>query len=208
MAEDPRWLGWARRLQALSQTGLAFSRDPFDRERYEELREIAVEMMAAQSGADLAPIRDLFAQQHGYATPKMDVRGVVFLDEEILLVRERRDGLWTLPGGWADVGDTPSQAVVREIREESGYLTRPVKLLALWDRTRQGHAHPYPFHVYKLFVRCELEGGEPQDSAETEGARFFAEDQIPKLSIPRVTPAQIARLFEHLRDPERPADFD
>jgi ADP-ribose pyrophosphatase YjhB (NUDIX family) len=204
---DPKWLEWARRLQALSQSGLTFTTNPFERERYEEVAEIAAEMMADRSGDDPLLVRGLFDQQKGYATPKVDVRGVVFQEGRVLLVKEKRDGKWTLPGGWADVGDTPSQAVEREVREESGYLTRARKLLAVWDRTRHGHP-PAPFHIYKLFVECELIGGGPADSVETEGARFYAAGEIPDLSLPRTTPAQLQRLFEHARHPEWPTDFD
>jgi ADP-ribose pyrophosphatase YjhB (NUDIX family) len=144
----------------------------------------------------------------GHATPKVDVRGVVFRDEAILLVRERADGRWSLPGGWADVYDSPSEATVREIWEESGYRTRAVKLLALYDRTKQGHT-PMPFHAYKVIFQCEITGGEPQGgSVETDGVGFFREGELPELSISRVTAAQIARFFEHLRHPEWPADFD
>jgi ADP-ribose pyrophosphatase YjhB (NUDIX family) len=205
---EPKWLDWARRLQALAQTGLTHAHTPFDRERYDELLEIAAEMMACQSDGDLRAVRHLFAEQEGYATPKVDVRGVVFKDGKLLLVKERRDGCWTLPGGWADVDDTPSEAVVREVFEESGYRTKAMKLLAVWDRTRHGHEPPSLFRTYKIFILCELLGGAPADSIETEGAEFFAQDSIPRLSLPRVTPCQIARLFEHARHPEWPADFD
>lgn len=151
--------------------------------------------------------------EEGYATPKVDVRGVVFrLDpssgrDSILLVRELRDGLWTLPGGWADVDDSPAEATVREVYEESGYQTRAVKLLACYDRNKHGHP-PYGFHIYKLFFQCEPLGGEASGSIETADAAFFCEDGIPALSLPRVTPEQIARFFAHRRHPEWPTDFD
>jgi len=149
----------------------------------------------------------LFATESGYATPKVDVRGVVFRDDAILLVQERRDGQWTLPGGWADVNDSPAEATEREIWEESGYRARAVKLLACWDRNKHGHP-PYGYHIYKLFFQCELLGGEPTESTETADVGWFREDEIPPLSLPRVTPAQIARFFEHYRHPEWPTDFD
>jgi ADP-ribose pyrophosphatase YjhB (NUDIX family) len=204
---NPTWLNWARRLQAIAQNGLTFSRDHFDIERYEQLRAIAAEIMAAHSESDVNVIRDLFAGQVGYATPKVDVRGAVFRDDAILLVKERSDGCWTLPGGWADVGDSPAEAVVREIAEESGYQARAVKLLALYDRNKHGHP-PIPDHTYKLFFLCELIGGAPAESAETDAVGFFTEHELPDLSLTRVTPAQIARLFTHYRNPGLPADFD
>ncbi len=205
---ESKWIEWAQRLAALSQSGLAYTQNPFERERYEEARSIAAEMMSALTEDEPARLGALFAEERGYATPKVDVRGVVFRQGKLLLVREKRDGLWTLPGGWADVGDTPREAVEREIVEESGYTARATKLLAVWDRRRHGHPSPSTFHLYKLFIQCELTGGAPADSIETEGASFFAEDAIPTLSLPRVTPAQVSRLFEHLRHPEWPSDFD
>ncbi len=205
---DPQWLQWAKRLQAIAQIGLAYTQNVYDVERYEQIRTIAAEMMAAQSDADPAYVRELFAQEVGYATPKVDVRGVVFCDGEILLVKELSDGLWTLPGGWADVTDSPREAVEREVWEETGYRTRAAKLLAAYDREKQGHTPPYPYHVYKLFFRCDLIGGAAADSHETAGAAFFAPNAIPALSLSRVTPAQIVRLFEHYRHPDLPTDFD
>jgi len=204
---EPRWLEWARKIQALAQNGLAYAEGVYDRERYEELREIACEMFAEGGEADLAQVRALFQGETGYATPKVDVRGAVFADNRVLLVKERRDGKWTLPGGWADVWDTPSQAVEREVFEESGYRARAAKLLAVWDRGLHGHP-PTAMRIWKLIFRCELTGGEPAQSIETEGADWFAEDSLPELSLPRTTPSQLARLFEHLRHPEWPADFD
>jgi len=208
MAQEPDWLVWARRMQAIAQNGLTFARDPFDIERYTALRALAVEILAARSGADPALVASLFAGETGYATPKVDVRGVVFHKGLLLLVRERQDGGWTLPGGWADVGETPSEAVVKEVREESGYEVRAAKLLALLDRSRQGHP-PQLHHIYKAFIRCELVGGQAvSESVETDGVGFFGEHEIPPLSLNRVLPHQIARLFEHYRHPEWPADFD
>jgi len=203
----PNWLTWARRLQALAQSGLTYSENPFDRERYEQVRAVAAEIVAAQAGVDVGFVGELFAGQAGYATPKVDVRGVVFCDGEVLLVKERSDGRWTLPGGWADAGETPAEAVEREVWEESGYRVRATKLLALYDRDRHGHPS-FIFSIYKLFFRCELLGGEPCESVETAEARFFPEQDLPELSIGRVTPEEMARFFEHLRHPDWPTDFD
>jgi ADP-ribose pyrophosphatase YjhB (NUDIX family) len=204
---DPQWLAWARRLQAIAQSGLTFAADQYDRERYQQVRDIAAEMMAQGSGAGVTPVRDLFSAQSGYATPKVDVRAAVFRDNRILLVREREDGRWTLPGGWADVGESPALATVREVEEESGYQTRAVKLLAVYDRNRHGHP-PIPFHAYKLFFLCELTGGTAAPSGETDGVDWFAEGALPPLSLTRVTAAQIQRLFDHFRHPDWPTDFD
>jgi ADP-ribose pyrophosphatase YjhB (NUDIX family) len=205
---EPRWLEWARRLQAVAQNGLTYSRNPFETERYEAVRQVAAEMMAAGSGAEMELILDLFKGDVGYQTPKVDTRGVVFREDGILLVNELLDHKWTLPGGWADVNEAPSLAVTREVREEAGFETRAVKLLAVYDRVAQGHTPPHPFTAYKLFFRCEITGGAPAASIETGGAAFFREDEIPELSLARVTPRQIARMFEHYRHPEWPTDFD
>jgi ADP-ribose pyrophosphatase YjhB (NUDIX family) len=203
----PAWLDWARRLSALAQSGLEFAENPYDIERYTAIRAIAAEMIAHGAGSDADRVLDLLAGDVGYATPKVDVRGVVFRGGKILLVQERSDGLWTLPGGWADVGDSPADAVVREVREESGFETRATKLLALLDRNRHGHP-PHVNHIYKVFLRCEIVGGSPTTSHEIQGVGFFAEDEIPDLSLTRTMPAQVAWMFEHDRHPDWPADFD
>ena len=204
---EPNWLTWARKLQAIGQNGLTYSKDPFDIERFEELRELALEILQNYTDSDLPRIRDLFAGEHGHATPKVDVRGVVFNEDAILLVRERADGKWTLPGGWVDVNESPSESVVREVFEESGYQTKALKLLACYDRNRHPHP-PHPYHVYKLFFHCEIVGGSPSTSYETDGVDFFKQDAIPELSTGRVTSAQIDRFFEFLRSPDLPTDFD
>ncbi len=205
---NPQWLDWARRLQAIAQAGFTYTRDEYDRERYREVQRIAVELMAAGAAdVPVETIAGLFSAQTGYATPKVDVRAAVFHDGKILLVKEREDGGWTLPGGWADVGDPPSVAAVREVKEESGYDVVARKLAFVYDRDRHDHP-PFPFHTYKLFFLCDLVGGEATSSHETEGAAFFAEDRIPPLSLTRVTPAEIASLFEHHRHPEQPTAFD
>jgi len=203
----PSWLNWARRLQAIAQSGLTYCKDKFDIQRYEQIRAIAAEIMADGSGQDPARLEKLFAQQSGYATPKIDVRVAAFQDGRILLVRELEDGCWTLPGGWADVGEPPSVAAAREAREESGFEVRITKLAAVFDRNLHGHP-PYAFHAYKIFFLAELVGGSPQNSHETADAQFFPENQLPRLSLSRVTPSQIAHLFEHFRHPDLPSSFD
>lgn len=222
---DPQWLAWVKRLQAIAQNGLTYCTDPYDRERYEALRELAAEMASAGADLGIERVRDLFGHEAGHVTPKVDVRAAVFRDDAILLVRERAEGRWTLPGGWADVGEAPGEAIVREVYEESGYRTRAVKLLALYDRDKHDHP-PLAYHVYKLFFLCELLDDEriapawPDDgdngphsaqamhNIETDAVGFFREDALPELSLTRVTPAQIAHLFAHHRHPDWPTDFD
>lgn len=202
-------LAWAQEIQAIAQTGLAFGPNQYDRGRYERLRDLAAEMMAGGDGAVRALLDAAFAAEWGYATPKCEVRGAAFRDGRILLVREVADShRWTLPGGWCDVGLTPAENVVKEMREETGFSTRVAKLAAVLDRARQGHP-PQPFAAYKQFFLCEIIGGEATPSDETSEIGFFAEDEIPAdLSIERTTPGQISVMFAHHRDPARPADFD
>jgi ADP-ribose pyrophosphatase YjhB (NUDIX family) len=202
-------LEWARRVQAIAQSGLAFTKDPYDRERYTQLQALVAGILASELSIPLATAQSFWEHEEGYATPKVDVRGVVFRDERVLLVRERSDGRWTLPGGWVDVNDAPSSAVVREIHEESGYHARACKLAALYDKNQPRHGHPPGIHhIYKLFFLCELLGGEPQSSIETDGVDFFALDALPELSTGRVTRAQIERMYEHHRRRDLPTDFD
>ncbi|MDF9833578.1 ADP-ribose pyrophosphatase YjhB (NUDIX family) [Ereboglobus sp. PH5-5] len=170
---DTRWLEWSRRLQAIAQTGLTFTRDFYDIERYKAIRQLAAEMLAAGSGMEQSAILGLMENETGYATPKVDVRGVVFRGDKLLLVRERADGKWTLPGGWADVCASPAENVVREIHEESGLLTRALKILAVFDREKHEHAPPFAFHIYKIFMLCAIEGGKETTSEETDSAGFF-----------------------------------
>ena len=154
----------------------------------------------------LAPARLLAA----YPTPKVDVRGVVFRDDEVLLVREVSDRRWSLPGGWAEVGESPAEAAVREVFEQSGYRTRATKLLALLNSQRAHDGKPIRPNIYKIFIRCDLVSDDQGalTGSETSDARFFAEDALPELSEPRVSPEQLVRVFLHRRDPKRSPDFD
>jgi ADP-ribose pyrophosphatase YjhB (NUDIX family) len=206
-APEPPWLTIGRELRAIVQTGLAFSEDPFDRGRYEQLRELAARLMALGSATDLEVVRDLFRHDSGYATPKVDVRGAAFRDGRVLLVREISDGRWTLPGGWADVNQTAAQCVVREIAEESGFEARALKLAAVLDY-RKGLHPPRLDSIYKLFFVCEITGGAARPSDETSEVAFFARDRLPPLSLGRSTAAQIERLFQHRDTPSLPTDFD
>ena len=205
---ESNWLKWAKQLAALAQDGLAFSENAYDIERYEQMREIAAEMMAEGFDLDKKSVINLLEREEGYATPKVDVRGAAFRDGKILLVREALDGGWTLPGGWADPCQSPTEAVVREIFEESGFEARVTKLAAVYDRSKHPHLPAIPFHIYKLFFLCEITGGEPKESHETTGVQFFAEDNIPELSISRTLPFQITRMFDHHRNRVLPTDFD
>ncbi len=203
----PHWLRWAQRIQAIAQTGLSYARDPYDRERYEQLRAIAWEMAAEGTEAPVEDVKVALGSAPGYPTPKLDVRAVVVRGDEVLLVREARTGGWTFPGGWADVGDTPGGAAEREALEESGYRVRARKLLALLDKSR--HAHPPSLeYTYKALVGCDLIGGAPVTSHETDAVGFFARSRLPELDLERTTPGQVELAFSHAAEPSRPTDFD
>jgi ADP-ribose pyrophosphatase YjhB (NUDIX family) len=207
---DPDWLVWARELQAIAQTGLTFTRDPYDQERYQAIRALAARIFAAHTDASVDRIVGLFSGETGYATPKVDVRAAVFDDREhLLMVRESADGgRWTLPGGWADVNLTAAENVAKEVLEESGYEVQVRKLAAVWDRTRQEHPNAV-FSCCKLFFICEPIGGKPTTGIETSEVAWFAGNDIPRdLSLGRVLPRQIRRMFAHRRDPALPTDFE
>jgi ADP-ribose pyrophosphatase YjhB (NUDIX family) len=209
----PQWLDWAQRLQSIAQTGLHYNPQPFDKQRYEMMLDLAAEMMAAGSAENISPetLKTVFLEQSGHATPKVDVRSAVFREDRILLVQEKMDNnRWTLPGGWADIGESASESAVREAWEESGYHIRTLKLMAAYDRNKHPHP-PFAFHAYKLFFLAELTDNERDidpDNIEINGVDWFAEDALPELSVARVTPQQIARFFEHYRNPDLPTDFD
>jgi len=203
----PAWLRWAERLQAIAQTGLTYARDPYDLERYGELRRIALEIAAAGLEQPAEEVRVAFASALGYPTPKVDVRAVVFRDDTLLLVRERRSGRWTFPGGWADIGDTPGRAAERETLEESGYRVKAHKLVALLDKAC--HEHPVSIdYTYKVLIACRLLEGEPATSHEIDAVSFFKRSELPELDLDRTTPGQVALAWAHHDDPARPTDFD
>jgi ADP-ribose pyrophosphatase YjhB (NUDIX family) len=205
---EPQWIRWARELQAISQTGNHFATSDYDRERYQRISEIAAEIFAEQGDIEGAKIRTIFEAQSGYATPKVDVRAAVFRDGKILLVQERSDGLWTLPGGWADVNDSPSEAIQKEVLQESGFRARTERLLAVFDRAKHPHDPPFPFHIYKMFFLCKIEGGEATPSSETSSVDFFGVEALPPLSVSRITEDQIRFCFRAGLNATIPTAFD
>jgi ADP-ribose pyrophosphatase YjhB (NUDIX family) len=207
MPAEPQWLTIAREVRALAQTGLAFTADGFDRQRYRRLQELAALLMAQGSGGQES-ILELFRQEKGYATPKVDVRGAAIVDGRVLMVREISDGKWTLPGGWADVNQSAGECVVREIAEESGFKARALKLAAVYDYQRSGHPPRHIDSIYKMFFVCEIIGGEARASDETSEVAFFARNELPELSLGRTTASQIDRMFHHAGHPQLAADFD
>ncbi|MBL0388488.1 NUDIX hydrolase [Tumebacillus sp. ITR2] len=206
--QEPKWLTWAQQLQAIAQTGLTYVQDVYDRERYEEIRRLSCEIVETYTNGPMERIEQLFAHDDGYATPKVDVRAAVFRDGRILMSREKADGLWTVPGGWADVGISPSEAAVLEVKQETGYEVKPLRVICVLDNRKQPQP-PHPNHIYRLFFLCELVGGEAlQETLETSGVAFFDLDELPELSTSRITESQIRLMFAHHEDPSRPVDFD
>ncbi len=205
---EPLWLTIARELQAIAQTGLTFTKDKFDQQRYERLRELAAQLLAHGASCDTDKVLDLLRGETGYATPKIDVRGAAFRDGRVLMVREISDGLWTLPGGWADVNQSAAECVEREIFEESGFEACAIKLAAVHDYQKAGHPKRNLHSSYKMFFICEITGGAARPSNETSEVAFFERDALPPLSLGRTLPQQIERLFEHRQNLARPTDFD
>jgi ADP-ribose pyrophosphatase YjhB (NUDIX family) len=206
--DDPQWLSMAQELRAIAQTGLTFTADRFDRLRYERIRELAATMVARGSGGNYETILGILVEDKGYATPKVDVRGAAFVDGRVLLVREISDGMWTLPGGWADINQTAAECVVREIAEESGFVAKALKLAAVYDYQRSNRPSRHLDSIYKMFFVCEIVGGAARASDETSEVAFFERDALPPLSQGRTTAAQIERMFQHAEHPELAADFD
>ena len=205
--EPPRWLEWAREIQALSQTGMHYAENEYQRERYQRLTEIAAEIITSHLDLDYRLLTNIFLAQVGYATPRVDVRGAVFRQGRLLLVRERADNGWTMPGGWADVGDVPSQAVEREVFEEAGFRVRACRVIGIYDANRTGPLEI--FHAFKIVFLCDLIDGHARPSNETSEIAFFGHDAIPGiLSGERTKPRHILDAFAAQRDPNRLAVFD
>jgi ADP-ribose pyrophosphatase YjhB (NUDIX family) len=199
----------ARELEAIAQTGLHFTEDPYDRERYERLRKIAAELLADSSHVSADDVYEWSKAEFGYATPKVDVRAFILSEGKVLLIREDvDDGRWTLPGGWADVNESPSEAVIREVEEESGYVVEPRCLLAVLDREKQGHVPPFPYHVYKMFFHCEITGGSPRPNLESSESDFFTIGSLPELSESRVLASQLRVFYKAVQSGNSVASYD
>ena len=201
------WLDMAKRMQAIAQSGLEYSDNKYDRDRYQQMRQLSLEIMQDFTELKMDKLVDVFASEQGYQTPKVDVRGVVFRGDQILMVRETIDGNWSLPGGWADVGLTPSEVAIKEVCEESGLVVVPERLLAVLDKKMHNHP-PDIFHIYKIFILCRETGGELKGGMETSETGFFGPDKFPPLSVPRITKEQISLMYEYKNDPGKPASFD
>ncbi len=198
----------AKRIQAISQVGLTYSTDEYNRERFSELQTISYELIRLFTGLPLAVISDFYLTGKEYPTPKTDIRAVIFNSgREILLVREKADNRWSLPGGWADIGYSPKEIAVKEVAEETGLVVVPKRLLAVLDK----NLHPHPpalEHTYKYFIQCDITGGEIKGAHDISEARFFPQLDLPPLSEERVTISQIDLMFEFLDNPAKEVVFD
>ena len=205
---DQRWIDWIETIRAIAQNGLTYTKGHFDQERYEQLQDIAHEMTAHISGVPLEKVDHYFVGDHGYTTPKLDIRAGIFSDNKILLVKERSDGCWAMPGGWADVCEPPALGAERETLEESGFIVKAKKLVAVRDT----HRHPYhprnAYHIIKMLFLCELQGGEATINNEVSDIRFFDTDQLPPLSIGRTIASDIELMVRHREHSSLPTEFD
>lgn len=203
---DPRWLTWAKELQFIAQAGLTYSQDPFDLERFERIRELSAEIMSHHSDLPIEKVRDLFCNETGFQTPKLDTRAAIFRDGKILLVKEKA-GVWSLPGGWVDVNQTIKTNTEKEVKEEAGLDVKAIRLIALQDRNLHNDP-PYAYNVCKAFVLCEVIGGSFQSNAETTESGYFALDEIPPLAEEKNTKEQIAMCFNACLDENWEVPFD
>ncbi len=204
--QTSKWLDWAREIFSLSQSGLTYSGNPYDIERYKRLQEITAEIIAAQSAIAKESALESFSMQAGYITPKVDVRGAVVQNGKILLIQERADNKWAMPGGWADLGNSPASVAEREVLEESGFRVKAEKVVAVLDANR---IEPFEFyHAYKIIFLCKLLGGEPRISYETLAVDFFDLNHLPPLSSYRTNEDMLQEVFAHVENPNRPAAFD
>ena len=209
--QNIKLLAIAKRLQSIAQAGIFYSEDkPFDCERYEEISDLSVQILSQLTDEPIEKIGNLFTQERdGYQTPKVDIRAVVFNElGDILMVKEKVDGYWSLPGGWADVGYTPAEVAVKEVQEETGLIVKTVRLLAVMDK--RNHPHPSEgWYVYKIFILCEKIGGEMlKNTTETSDIQYFNSNNLPPLSEPRNVISQIRLMFEYRDNPQKEVYFD
>ena len=201
MAQNKQWLDWVVELQSLAQAGLTYGKDPYDKERYERIREITAEMLGNLSDLPTETVKDLFCNETGYQTPKIDTRAVIFEDGKLLLVQEN-DGRWSLPGGWCDVNVSVGENTVKEVKEEAGLDVRPQRIIAVQDRNKHNQP-PYAYGICKIFFLCTLLGGQFEENIETTGFAYFSEDALPLLAVEKNTEEQIRMCFAAYRGGEQ-----
>lgn len=191
---NEKWLEWAIELQSLAQAGLTYGKDIYDKERYGRIRDISAEMMALKTDISIEKVKDLFCNEIGYQTPKLDTRAAIIENEKILLVREN-NGKWSLPGGWVDVNVSVKENIIKETKEEAGLDVKVDKIIAVQDRAK--HNLPvYAYGVCKIFALCTVIGGKFADNIETTDFQYFSENEIPELATEKNNEEQIRMCFE------------
>jgi len=204
---ENKLLEHVKKIQSIAHAGLTYTENKFDIERYEELKKISLNLLSDLTCIEIGTIENIFINETGYQTPKVDIRGVIFKDEKLLMVKEKVDGKWSLPGGWADIGLTPKEVVTKEVLEEAGLTVKPVKLLAVFDKRNYKHP-PSLFHTYKMFILCKAVEGNISPGIETTEVNYFGLDEMPELSPTRITIEQIRSLFDFLNDHDKETIFD
>lgn len=201
------WLTIAKKINSIAQTGLAFTKDKYDKERYEELRDLSIQILNNITEIDSEKLEFVFNRDVGYQTPKVGVRAIIFKDDKILLVKEIMDNKWSPPGGYADNGMLPSEIAINEVKEESGFDVKPIRILGLIDYNKHQN-RPFPFDIYQLFMECEIVGGAAKIGLETSDVGFFDIDNLPELSVRRVTKEQILKMYELYKNRNLEPIFD
>lgn len=196
--DNELFISWAKELQSIAQSGLFYGKDVFDKERYEKIRDISAQMMAKISDLEVRKVKELFCNEIGYQTPKIDTRAAIFKDDKILLVHEK-NGTWALPGGWCDYNVSVAENTIKETKEEAGLDVEVKKLIAVQDRAK--HNSPlYAYGVCKIFVECTIKSGHFEDNIETTGIAYFSEDDFPKLALEKNNEEQLKLCFKAHRD--------
>ncbi len=201
------WLTIAKKINSIAQSGLTFTKDKYDKERYTELLDLSIQILNHITEIDTKKLEFIFNRDIGYQTPKVGIRAVVFRGNKVLLVKERMDNKWCIPGGYADTGMTPSQIAITEVKEESGFDVMPLRILGLIDYNKH-QKRPFPFDLYNLFMECKIIGGEPKAGLETSDVGFFDMDNLPELSTRRVTKEQLFKMYELHLNKELEPIFD
>lgn len=204
---EKKWLYWAKELQSIAQAGLMYSKDKYDIERFNQIRNLSVQILEEYTNIDNKKIKNLFCNETGYQTPKIDVRGAIFKENKILLVKETIDGCWSMPGGWAEVNLSIRENIIKEVKEEAGVNVNPKRIMAILDRKKY-NTPPSPYGIYKIFILCDLIDGDFKSNIETEESRFFDRNNLPKLSLSRNTKDQIEICFNSFNEKELNIIFD
>ena len=207
MENDTKWLDWAKELQFIAQSALAYTENEFDRERFMRVREIAAEIVSHQTGLPPARVRDLFCNETGFQTPKLDTRAAIFDDEDRILLVKENNGTWSLPGGWVDLMQSVKSNTIKEVREEAGLDVETIRLIAVQDRNKH-NTPPYAYNICKVFVLCKAIGGSFQANAETVESRYFALDELPLLAEEKNNREQIEMCFKANADENWQTLFD